>query len=91
MLDNLQQFEPTLIKLAKTYKIPPLEWEDIAQELRIQLWLKREKYNPKKATYENWAYIVCRKKIVDLARYYDAKKRGGEGRKYKDTKEVPQN
>ena len=70
MLDNLTQFEPTIIKLAKSYKIPPLTAEDIAQELRLQLWLKRDKFNSKRATYENWAYIVCRNKIKDLAKKF---------------------
>ena len=72
---NLTQFEPTIIKLAKTYRIEPLEWQDIAQELRLHLWLKRDKFDPKKASYENWAYITCKNKIKDLARYYKREKR----------------
>ena len=71
----LEELEPTIIKLAKSYKIPPLEWEDIAQELRIHLWENRAKYNPKKSEYKNWAYIVCRNKLRDLARHWRAKKR----------------
>jgi len=73
MLDNLQQFEPTLIKLAKTYKIPPLEWEDIAQELRLHLWLKEKNRKKSIKDYNNWAYIVCRRKLIDLARKYNKK------------------
>ena len=73
-MDNLTQFEPTIIKLAKSYNIPPLEWQDIAQELRIHLWLKRDKYDGKKP-YKNWAYIGCRNKIRDLAKYYQRQKR----------------
>ena len=88
---NLTQFEPTIIKLAKTYHIEPLEWQDVAQELRIHLWLKEKSDKRPSKNYNNWAYRVCRRKIIDLARYYDAKKRGGEGRKYKKTEEVPQN
>jgi len=68
MLDNLQQFEPTIKKLAKTYKIPPLTWEDTAQELRLLLWLKRDKYNPNRAKYKTWANKVCKNKIKDLAK-----------------------
>ena len=70
-----QDFDKTIIKLAKAFKIPSLEWQDTAQELRLHLWIKRKKYDKKKKSYENWAYIVCRKKIIDLARYYKAKKR----------------
>lgn len=65
-----QQFEPTIIKLAKTYNIPPLEWQDIAQELRLHLWLKREQYNPQKSAYQTWATRVCKNKIKDLAKKY---------------------
>lgn len=75
-MDNLTQFETTIIKLAKTYSIPPLEWKDIAQELRLNLWIKRDKFDPQKQQYKNWAYIVSKNKIKDLARYYGAKKRG---------------
>jgi len=87
-MTNLEQFEPTIIKLAKTYNIPPLEWEDIAQELRIHLWLKEKNRKKPIKSYPDWAYIVCRRKIIDLARYYDAKKRGGEGRKYRELREI---
>jgi len=69
-MDNLQNFDKTIVKLAKTYQIPPLEWEDIAQELRLHLWENREKYNPDKGSYDNWAYINCKNKIKDLAKYY---------------------
>ena len=65
-----KQFEPTIIKLAKTYNIPPLTWEDIAQELRLHLWLKRGQYDPKKSAYQTWATKVCRNKIKDLAKKY---------------------
>ena len=66
----LEEFEPTIIKLAKTYNIPPLEWEDIAQELRVQLWLKRDQFNPQKSAYQTWATKVCKNKIKDLAKKY---------------------
>ena len=74
-MDNLKEFEPTIIKLAKTYKIPPLEWEDIAQELRIHLWLKEKSAKRPIKSYQDWAYIVCRNKIRNLAEYYKAQKR----------------
>ena len=74
-LKNLEQFEPTILKLAKTWNIPPLEWQDIAQELRIHLWQQEEKRTTKIKNYNNWAYISCRNKIKDLAKYYQRKKR----------------
>jgi len=89
-MENFETFESTIIKLAKTYSIPYMGWQDIAQELRIHLWLKRNQYNPKRR-YEDWAYITCRHKIVDLARYYDAKKRGGQGRTSINIEDVAKN
>ena len=71
----LEDFDKTIIKLAKTYTIPPLEWEDIAQELRIHLWLKEKSAKKPIKSYKDWAYIVCKRKIIDLVRYYRAKKR----------------
>jgi RNA polymerase sigma factor (sigma-70 family) len=71
----LKEFDKTIVKLAKSYNIPPLESDDIAQELRLALWLKRDQYTPELGEYDSWAYIVCRNKIRDLARYYKRKKR----------------
>jgi len=74
-MSNLEQFEPILIKLAKTYSIPPLDWEDIAQELRIHLWLKEKSAKRPIKNYNNWAYICCKNKIKNLAKYYQRQKR----------------
>lgn len=71
----LEDFEPTILKLAKTYSIPPLEWEDIAQELRLLLWQKEKSAKKPIKSYKDWAYITCRNKIRDLARYYQRGKR----------------
>ena len=71
----LEDFEPTILKLAKTYSIPPLEWEDIAQELRLLLWQKEKSAKKPIKSYNNWAYILCRNKIRDLARYHQREKR----------------
>lgn len=73
-MEDFEAFEPTLIKLAKTYKIGDLEPDDVAQELRIHLWLNRDKYDRKKP-YNNWAFICCKNQIRKLARYYKRQKR----------------
>lgn len=73
-MEDFEAFEPTLIKLAKTYKIGDLEPDDVAQELRIHLWLNRDKYDRKKP-YNNWAFICCKNRIKDLARYFERQKR----------------
>jgi len=75
MLTELEQFEPTIRKLSYAYHIEPLEPSDIAQELRIHLWKKHHLYDPAKGEYKNWAYITCRNRIKNLAKYYKRKKR----------------
>ena len=64
----LNEFETTIKKLSYAYNIKPLEPCDIANELRITLWLNRAKYNKNKGSYKSWAYKVCRNKLKDLAR-----------------------
>ena len=44
----LNEFETTIKKLSYAYNIKPLEPCDIANELRITLWLNRAKYNKNK-------------------------------------------
>lgn len=68
----LAEFEPTIRKLARTYEIRPLMPEDLAQELRLHLF---EKYTPSVKEFNGWAYITCRRKIVDLSRYHTRQKR----------------
>ena len=74
-MDNLTTFEPTILKLAKTWNISPLEWQDIAQELRIHLWEKEQSAKKPIKSYKDWAYIACRRKIIDLARHYSRNNR----------------
>jgi len=75
MLDEIKQFDKTIIKLSRAYKIKPLEPCDIQQELRIALWLNRAKYNKDKGSYKSWAYMVCRNKLKDLYKHYNRQKR----------------
>ena len=64
---KLEEFDKTIVKIAKAYAIPNMDWQDIAQELRLHLWQQENHYDPTK-DYNNWAYIVCRKKVIDLWR-----------------------
>jgi DNA-directed RNA polymerase specialized sigma24 family protein len=70
----LAEFDATIIKLSKAYKIEPLEWEDTAQELRLWLWL-RAKDQVSIKSFKDWAYITCKNKLVDLNRYWERQKR----------------
>jgi DNA-directed RNA polymerase specialized sigma24 family protein len=72
-MSNLEEFDPTIIKLAKAYQIPNMDWQDIAQELRIHLWQKEKTHTPR--NYQGWAYITCHKKIIDLWKYTTRQKR----------------
>ena len=69
------EFEPIIKKLSYAYNIKPLEPCDIANELRITLWLNRAKYDKNKGSYKSWAYKVCRNKLKDLYKYYTRKNR----------------
>jgi len=75
MLDEIKQFENTIKKLSYAYKIKPLEPCDIAQELRIHLWLKEKQQKKPIKSYKDWAYIVCQNKLRKLHRYYTQQKR----------------
>ena len=59
--------EKTIKYLSTKYKIPPLDSDDIAQELRLHL-LTKDKEGIE--DYNQWAFIVCKRKILDLARKY---------------------
>lgn len=77
-MTNLENFDKTIIKIAKSYKIKPLDWEDLAQELRLHLVEKErwaEKNKIKINNYDNWAYISCMNKVRNLAKYYKRQKR----------------
>ena len=75
MNNKHNEFETTIKKLSYSYNIRPLEPSDLAQELRIALWLNRAKYNKDKGSYKSWAYKVCRNKLKDLYKYYTRKNR----------------
>ncbi len=73
---NFLDFQKEVQAKAKTYKISGLEWEDVAQELNIHIWLNRDKYNPgRKASVKTFIQRVLMNKLRDLARRAKAKKR----------------
>lgn len=42
--------------------------EDVAQELRMHLWKKMDKYNPNVASLRTWAQMVMRNRLKDMSR-----------------------
>jgi len=68
----LNQIEPELKKKAYVYwrdwDIKGMEWEDLAQELRIHLINKFNLFNPEKSLFRTWANRVMMNKIKDIVR-----------------------
>jgi DNA-directed RNA polymerase specialized sigma24 family protein len=63
-------YENAVVAKAKAARIPGFTWEDIAQELRTQLWLKKDKFDSTKGVKEaTWVDRVLRNKIKDLFEY----------------------
>lgn len=71
----LAEFGPTLIKLSRCFVIPHITDEDIAQELRLHLFLQFEKRKKPIKSFNDWAFICCRKKIIDIYRKETRKRR----------------
>jgi len=70
------KYQNDIIAKAKTYKIPGMEWQDIAQELDITLWLKLKKFQGRNNVSERtFAIKVMQNKIRDLVKYANRKKR----------------
>lgn len=42
--------------------------EDVAQELRVQLWRKLHLYNPYKSSIKTWGWRVMRMRLIDMSR-----------------------
>jgi len=72
---NFLDYENDVVAKAKTYSIPNMDWEDIAQELRLAIWLNRNKFNPERASQRTFVIRIMRNKIIDLARTANRKKR----------------
>lgn len=49
-------------------KLGGMDSDDLAQELRMQIWRKLDRYDPRKtASIKIWAHMVMRNRIIDLA------------------------
>ena len=70
------KYQDDILGKAKTYRIPNMEWQDIAQELDIILWQKLGKFQGRNnASERTFAIKVMRNKIIDLAKAANRKKR----------------
>lgn len=72
---NFLDYEKDIVAKAKSYFIPSMEWKDIAQELRLAVWLNNNKYNPERGGKRTFVIRVIKNKLIDLARTANRKKR----------------
>lgn len=73
---NFQNYESDIVAKARIYKVPGMDWEDVAQELRLHLWQKRDWFNPNLGVKER-TFVMCMlmNKIKDLRKYFNRQKR----------------
>lgn len=63
--EYLREFEP-VIKHKSGYKIAGMDKDDIAQELRIEIWMSRGDFDPTKSMFGTWARVIADRKIMKL-------------------------
>lgn len=68
-------YENQIRAKAKTYFIPGMDWEDIAQELRLSLWQNLSKFEPNRASEQTFANRIMQNRIKDLAKHANRQKR----------------
>ena len=72
---NFSKYEDVIVAKALKVQIPNMDWEDVAQELRIHLWLKSNVFNPKYASAATFVNNILNNKIRDLMKAAYRKKR----------------
>ena len=68
------EIEQIIVSESKKHNIPGMDWQDIAQEIRIKLWQKEKLFDPAKSSYKTWANKVMRNCIYDLLKASNTKK-----------------
>lgn len=77
----MEIIEDLVLMMSNQYRINGLDVNDVAQELRLHIWRKLDKYDPNKASFKTWARRVMRNKLTDLA---------GRKESYKDMLDGPE-
>lgn len=72
---NFINHEKDIVAKAKRCWVPGMDWEDVAQELRIQVWLKRDKFQPERASERTFVNRLLDNRIKDLQRTASRRKR----------------
>lgn len=71
---DFRDFEEKIKIISKAVKIPGMESDDIAQELRLAVWKKSEKYNPDRGSQATFFNKIVRNRLIDLYRRSQSKK-----------------
>lgn len=67
-LVELDKFEPIIKAESHKKEIEGLEPDDIAQEVRIKLWLGYQSFDDSKSSFKTWANKVMTNCILNLVR-----------------------
>lgn len=77
----LNENESLLWKMARTYQIPGMEYEDVMQELRLVCWEALKRWTPDRgAKLSTYACVVAKTRMKELFRSSQAKKRAESNR-----------
>ncbi len=70
------KYKDDILGKAKTSRIPGMDWQDIAQEIDIALWLNLSKFQGKNNAQERtFAVKIMQNKILDLVKAANRQKR----------------
>jgi len=73
-LVELEKFEPIIKAECHKEEISGMTWEDLAQEVRLRLWLNKDKFDENKSSFKTWANIVMLNHLKNLLRDSKTKK-----------------
>jgi DNA-directed RNA polymerase specialized sigma24 family protein len=71
----MDELEKMISLFVKNNSISGFDDDDLAQELRIHLWNRLPSYDPTKSGLRTWSKHLLDRKIIDLYRFSQRKKR----------------
>ena len=64
--ETIQSLDNDIVAKSKCWQIPGMGWEDTAQELRLHLFNKLDKYDEERAGVRTFCVQVMNNKLKDL-------------------------
>lgn len=64
----MQLIEYDIDWLCRKFTVKNMDPDDLAQELRLHVWRKLDKYDPRRCSFRVWAKQIMRNRIYDLHR-----------------------